>query len=263
MPPAPHEVPVERLLPHRPPMLLLERLLTWSASEWSSAIRLRGDGPYVELGHWHLRPIWCLELMAQAAAAGIAYGAAVSDQPRPASGFVIGVEDLQTDGFDSLPRSAELRVEAHLEVDVPPAAEIATRIVFGSREVARARLKMLVGGGQVPTPRPDALPFTLFNVSDGIVTVTPGTGHRWLEGHFPGMPVLPAVGQLRFVEHAAFLLTGRKLELVSIEKARFHAPAVPGDTLELSLDLAPLPRLGWTIRRSGQRVASGRGRVRG
>jgi hypothetical protein len=67
--------------------------------------------------------------------------------------------------------------------------------------------------------------------------------------------VLPAVGQLRLVEHAASLLKGTECELESVARARFQDPVVPGDALELSLDLSAPARIDWTFRR-GRSAAS-------
>ncbi|HEY3445296.1 MAG TPA: hypothetical protein VGK67_02985 [Myxococcales bacterium] len=266
MKPAPNEIPVERLLPHRPPMLVLERLAAWSPEASTSNLRLREGGLCFEAGRF--RPLWCVELMAQAVAASVAYGAAIADEPREAAGFVVGIEDLRFGALEALVAGAELTIESRLDVDVPPAAELTARILAGPTEVAAARLRMLIGGARAQPLRPDAprlegFQGSSFEVGAGLVKIVLGAGHPWLDGHFPGAPVLPAVGQLRFVEHAASLLTGKACELESVERARFQEPIVPGDALELSLDTRALPRIDWTFRRGGRRVASGGGWLRG
>ncbi|MGC4121697.1 MAG: hypothetical protein QM765_45395 [Myxococcales bacterium] len=133
--------------------------------------------------------------------------------------------------------------------------------------MASARLRMLIGGAQPQPLRPDAPRLDGFQGSSfepgaSSVRIVLGCGHPWLDGHFPSAPVLPAIGQLRFVEHTASLLTGKPCELESIERARFQEPIVPGDVLELSLDTSSLPRIDWAFRRGGRRVASGGGNLR-
>lgn len=266
MKPAPNEIPVERLLPHRPPILAVERLDAWTPTRSVATLRLRDGASCFEQRRF--RPLWCVELMSQAAASGVAYGAAVADEPRELAGFVVGVENLRVGSLDALVPGAQLTVESHLDVDVPPAAELSARILSGGTEIASALLRMLVGGPRAAPLRPDAprldgFQGCSFEAAGDTVKVVLGAGHPWLEGHFPGAPVFPAVGQLRFVEHATRLLTGEDRELESIERARFQEPIVPGDLLELALDTSALPRIAWTFRRGGRRVANGAGALRG
>ena len=261
---APEQVPIERLLPHRPPMLAVERLLSFSAQSFRAAVTLRPGTPCFEDGRF--RPIFCLEVMAQAVGAGIAYGAAAAGEPRDTAGFVVGVGQLRLSPCDRVLPGNELIVESQLEVEVPPAAEHAVRLLAGREELARATLRLLVGGARPPTAA-TLEAFGGFQASrverDGErFAITVGSGHPYLAGHFPGAPVLPAVGQLRFVEHAAGLSLSRPCELASVERARFFQPVVPGVPVELSLDLAGEPDLSWSMRSSGRPVARGSGRLR-
>ncbi|MBI5544820.1 MAG: hypothetical protein HY901_13100, partial [Deltaproteobacteria bacterium] len=260
-------ISIERLLPHRPPMLALDRLAEWSSDHSVATLTLRDGAPCFEAGRF--RAIWCLELMAQAVGADVAYRAVVAEQPREAAGYVVGVEGLELLDAVALAPGDRLCIESRLEIEIPPAAELSARVLTaGGTPVASARLRMLVGGASPqPTasdaPRLEGFQGCTFNrdESSSQMRIRIGAGHPYLDGHFPGMPLLPAVGQLRLVEHAAEMALGRPCELAAVERARFLEPIVPGDSLELSLDLEQAPAIGWAFRRGGRPIAKGSGRL--
>ncbi|HYG66182.1 MAG TPA: 3-hydroxyacyl-ACP dehydratase FabZ [Anaeromyxobacteraceae bacterium] len=88
-------------------------------------------------------------------------------------------------------------------------------------------------------------------------------------GHFPGHPVMPGVLILEALAQAAALLamkslpeaeTGKKLTyLMAIDGARFRRPVVPGDRLELEVEITRQKSAVWkekgTARVDGQVVA--------
>lgn len=58
----------------------------------------------------------------------------------------------------------------------------------------------------------------------------------WFEGHFPGMPVLPAVALLETTLATLRRALGQPgLELVELAQAKFTQPITPGLKLELTL----------------------------
>ena len=250
--PAPSELPIERLLPHRPPMLMVEHLSLWSPKESSCSFTLHEGALCFENNRF--RSIWCVELMAQAVAAGVAYGAIVAEAPRALAGYLLGLEDLSVGDLSALRPGATATIVSNLEVEVPPAAELMARILVDDREVAHARLRVLVG--DIP-PLPKTGPSQHFDGFHGCSvegsTIKIGANHPYLAGHFPGAPVLPAIAHLRLIEHIA------SREFTSISRARFFEPVVPGDELQLSLERDG-DEISWTLRRGRRPVSKGTSR---
>lgn len=74
--------------------------------------------------------------------------------------------------------------------------------------------------------------------------------HPALPGHFPGRPIVPGVLLLDAVMQAAGL--GEAM----LRRAKFLAPVLPGDAVEIALTPAP-GRLGFACRCRGTLVLSG------
>ena len=74
--------------------------------------------------------------------------------------------------------------------------------------------------------------------------------HPALPGHFPGRPIVPGVLLLDAVMQAAGLGQGL------LRRAKFHAPVLPGDAVEITLLPGP-GRLGFACRCRGALVLSG------
>jgi 3-hydroxymyristoyl/3-hydroxydecanoyl-(acyl carrier protein) dehydratase len=256
---APGDIAVERLLPHRRPMLAVDRLEAFSANLSRASLRLCTDSPGFEEGRF--RAIFCVELMAQAVAAGVAYGAAASGAPREVAGFVVGVENVRLGSAGSLAPGDELTAESRLEFDIPPATEHTVRLLKGATEIASANLRMLVGAQAPSMPLRSALGAGSLEIHGSRAKILVGAEHPYLAGHFPGLPILPAVGQLRFVEQVAAITLGRSCTLSEIDRARFVEPIAPGDSLDLALELGSSLEISWIIERQGRSVARGRGRL--
>ncbi len=98
---------------------------------------------------------------------------------------------------------------------------------------------------------PHRYPFLLV---DRIIELEPGvkvTGiknvtinEEFFQGHFPGQPIMPGVLMIEALAQVAGLLafrsggaTGKAVYFLSIEKAKFRKPVVPGDQLRLEVTI--------------------------
>lgn len=94
-----------------------------------------------------------------------------------------------------------------------------------------------------------------------------------LEGHFPGVPVLPGVAQLGWVVEAAGRLRGRPVTPSGIEALKFRELLRPGDTFTARVEIAGGSGGGsgpgasggirFSVEREGRVAASGRLRFAG
>ncbi len=119
---------------------------------------------------------------------------------------------------------------------------------------------MLLGSHQIQKIIPHRYPFLLV---DAITELEPGkrivglksvtVNEPFFSGHFPGTPVMPGVLIIESLAQVAAVLVLREIpdrerKLVyfsGIDKARFRRPVIPGDQLELVVELLRLkPRLG-------------------
>ena len=80
-------------------------------------------------------------------------------------------------------------------------------------------------------------------------------------GHFPGRPVMPGVLILEALAQSAALLAmlslgpeerGKLTYLMGIDEARFRRPVVPGDRLELHVEITKQKGPVWKMRGTGK-----------
>jgi len=98
---------------------------------------------------------------------------------------------------------------------------------------------------------PHRYPFLLV---DRILEINPGkkaTGiknvtcnEEFFQGHFPGNPIMPGVLMIEALAQVAGLLAfrsgatvGKSVYFMSIERAKFRKPVVPGDQLKLEVTI--------------------------
>jgi predicted hotdog family 3-hydroxylacyl-ACP dehydratase len=82
--------PVTQLIPHSPPMRLIDRVLTCDAISVRAEATLRSDGPFVTNGS--VSALVALELMAQTAAAWM--GCNRPPGAAPARGYLVNVREM-------------------------------------------------------------------------------------------------------------------------------------------------------------------------
>jgi predicted hotdog family 3-hydroxylacyl-ACP dehydratase len=107
-----HRAELERLLPHRPPMLLLDRLIGGDGTHARALAVVRDGGRLVEAGRG--LPAWALvEVFAQAAA--LIGGLRAREEGIPvAQGFLLGTRRLDCP-VAHVPVGTELLIEARTE----------------------------------------------------------------------------------------------------------------------------------------------------
>lgn len=103
---------------------------------------------------------------------------------------------------------------------------------------------------------------------DRILDIEPGVravglknvtiNEEFFQGHFPGFPIMPGVLIVEAMAQVAGVLafcsgvTGNSVYFMSIEKAKFRKPVVPGDQLRLEIGI--LQHRGNVWRFSGKAV---------
>ncbi|MDH4231913.1 MAG: 3-hydroxyacyl-ACP dehydratase FabZ [Nitrospirota bacterium] len=118
---------------------------------------------------------------------------------------------------------------------------------------------------------PHRYPFLLV---DRIVDVQPGQSivaiknvtfnEPFFQGHFPGQPIMPGVLIVEAMAQAAGVLAfrsgmegnGKAVYFMSIEKAKFRRPVVPGDQLRLEIKI--LQQRGTVWKFSGSATVDGK-----
>ena len=261
MSPVPAAIPPEQLLPHRSPMLVLEKLLEATPERCVASVVLRPDGLYFD--DRGFVPLWAIEMMTQGLAAGLGFAAGPA-RAQGRFGYLIAVDDCALPDPGPLVPGVALGVEARVEADIPPAVEAAAELRLESVVVARARLRLLVGVEPLESAPASAAPAAELQVAraaDGRIeaSLVLGAEHPYLQGHFPGDPVLPAIGQLRLVEQALSAALGGERRLRAVRRARFQQPVRPGQRIALSIEPGEAGRVDWTIRADGKLASRGSG----
>ncbi|MCC6574103.1 MAG: hypothetical protein IT462_09945 [Planctomycetes bacterium] len=84
-------------------------------------------------------------------------------------------------------------------------------------------------------------------------------GEFFFDGHFPGVPVLPAIVQIGLAVHFAARLAGKSLNLAEVTRAVFIKPVGPGVELDLVVELLPaeagLTRVKAELTQAGARIS--------
>lgn len=146
MSPAP---PLEALLPHRPPMLLLDEVLECSPGRACCRVRLRPDSPFMEAGR--VRALVALEYMGQAAAA-CAGAQAREAGGAPRIGLLLGTREL-TLAVEHFSAGDALVVEAERLAEDERLCSFRCRVLRGEALAAQATLNVLLLDPGAEAPR--------------------------------------------------------------------------------------------------------------
>ena len=84
----------------------------------------------------------------------------------------------------------------------------------------------------------------------------------FFEGHFPGRPVLPAIGQLALLTALVQRVTGSSVSLTGVDGFRLSRQVLPGDRVEVRLEaLRASETAAFELRCDGAPVSRGTVRV--
>lgn len=132
--------PIAELVPHEPPMLLVDELVEWSPERARVRARVRAGNPFVEAGR--APALVLLEIMAQAVAA--AGGMLQHQRGKPARrGFLLGTRELEL-------LVDELALDDELDIAVERLHDDGTLIRYacvarrGTAPLARAELNVMI-----------------------------------------------------------------------------------------------------------------------
>jgi len=138
--------PIGALVPHAPPMLLLDEVVESAPGLTRCAVRLRPDAPFMEGGR--VRALVALEYMAQAAAACAGLRAGQAGRP-PGGGLLLGTREL-TLRVAHLSAGDALEVEARNLAEDGPLSSFRCRVRRGEELVAEAVLTVYLPAGEAP-----------------------------------------------------------------------------------------------------------------
>lgn len=132
--------PLAELVPHRPPMLLLDALTAVEDTAVAARATIRDGAPFVEQGR--ASALLAVEFFAQAVAALFAYKARGGDTPF--SGVLLGVRDLELD-VAHLHSGDVLDVACHETWASGPVAQYHCTLHRGPRRLASGSITVLRG----------------------------------------------------------------------------------------------------------------------
>lgn len=140
------------LLPHRPPMVLLDELVEHAPGRARCRVRLRPDAPFMENGR--VRAVVAIEYMGQAAAACAGLAAREGGRP-PAPGLLLGTREL-TLAVGHFEAGDELEVEAEHLAEDDRISSFRCAVRRAGATVAEAVLTVYLpaGGGSSPEETP-------------------------------------------------------------------------------------------------------------
>lgn len=97
---------------------------------------------------------------------------------------------------------------------------------------------------------------------DTVFTVAVPDDSPFFEGHFPGQPILPAIGQLAILAELVRRASGSTATLAGVDGLRLGRRVTPGDRVEVTLATgAAGDTIAFRIRCNGEAVSRGTARL--
>jgi len=257
------------LVPHRSPMLLVERLEEFEPDSGRVSGRVADSSPFLH-PDGTLDRVALVEMVAQAAAAHDGYDRRRTGRP-PVRGMLVGLHGFRLSGTTRLGDAIDIRIRRGFALGEFHMVE-GTVLVGGE---PRAEGEIKIYETDAPTPdaegvAPAALPPMLegppfplasrcretLDRNGRLAEYRLGGSLPVFHGHFPGSPVLPAVATLALAIETVGALTGQPLVVRGIESAKFRMPLTPETSLTVHCEPRSAERWRVNLTRAGSPAAS-------
>lgn len=126
------------LLRHRPPMLLIDRLLSRDGDSATASAHISPDSIFF-LDEDSILPEYFIEIIAQTMAAANGYDALCKESV-PKAGFIVGIDDFTL--VTQQPGPAEFLVKVATTMEFAAMKVMTGQVVSGSIEIASAEIKV-------------------------------------------------------------------------------------------------------------------------
>ncbi len=132
--------PMAELLPHRPPMRLIDRVITSSEDSIVCGASVGASGVFADSGE--VPAALCLEYIAQACAAFMGLSARAREEPvRP--GYLLACRSLDL-SVDTLRVGDRLEIRVALTANAAAASSFAGEVVRGGTTIARGQVSVVL-----------------------------------------------------------------------------------------------------------------------
>ena len=251
--------PAADLVPHRPPVRLIEHLLEVHAAGGRASTTVRAGSLHVN-ADGTLDPTAHLELMGQTFAAAKSWRDRQQGRP-PRVGFLAGATGM--DCLDTARIGDQLTIAIEQTGTFGAFAMIEGQVHHHDRQIAGGQLKLwLHPSHHAPSDTTKKTPSTPSQPPTSLKNAIQAAADQSLKregnhglaqsfcfppefiafrGHFPGNPLLPAFVQIRMAQAMLESTAQAPLQLERIGNAKFREPLPPGQSVRVHCDLERTP----------------------
>jgi len=251
--------PAADLVPHRPPVRLIEHLLEVHAAAGRASATVRADSLHVN-ANGTLDPTAHLELMGQTFAAAKSWRDRQQGRP-PRVGFLAGATGMEC--LDTARIGDQLTIAIKQTGTFGAFAMIEGQVHRHDRRIAGGQLKLWLTPSHhassdttnETSPKLTLPPTSLKNAiqaasdqplkREGDHGIAQSFCFRpefiAFRGHFPGNPLLPAFVQIQMAQAVLESAAQTPLQLERIDNAKFREPLPPGKSVRVHCDLERTP----------------------
>ncbi len=133
------KIEITKLIPQRKPMIMIDKLLSFSEKEVRTSFKIITDNIFVQNGE--LQEVALIENMAQTAAAGTGYNAYINKEI-PKKGFIGAVKNFEVYLLPKLNDIIETKL--NITAEVFNASVVEAQIFCNDKLIAKAELKIFL-----------------------------------------------------------------------------------------------------------------------